>query len=89
MNSAPAQPATPRVEKTIRVLLIAPSLRILGGQSVQATRLMACLSEIPSLHMAFQPINPRLPGPLAKLPRLSASRSRLHTKVAIDRKSVV
>jgi glycosyltransferase involved in cell wall biosynthesis len=44
----------------IRVLLIAPSLDILGGQSVQATRLLACLGTEPELRMAFQPINPRI-----------------------------
>ena len=55
-------------QRTIRVLLIAPSLRILGGQSVQATRLIACLGEIPSLQIAFQPINPKLPDWIAAIP---------------------
>lgn len=44
----------------IRVLLIAPSLDIVGGQAVQATRLLACLGKEPGLRMAFQPINPRI-----------------------------
>lgn len=45
----------------IRVLLIAPSLNILGGQAVQATRLLAFLSSChPELRMSFQPINPDL-----------------------------
>ncbi|HTB13502.1 MAG TPA: glycosyltransferase family 4 protein [Bryobacteraceae bacterium] len=44
----------------IRVLLIAPSKEVLGGQSVQASRLMASLSERPELEMAFQPICPRI-----------------------------
>src|SRR5271165_337212 len=47
--------------RPIRVLLIAPSFEILGGQSVQASRLMECLGRDPSLRMAFQPINPHLP----------------------------
>jgi glycosyltransferase involved in cell wall biosynthesis len=42
------------------VLLIAPSLDILGGQAVQATRLLACLETEPELRVAFQPINPRI-----------------------------
>ena len=46
--------------RRIRILLIAPSLDILGGQAVQATRLMRCLSTEPELEMAFQPINPRI-----------------------------
>src|SRR2546426_12205143 len=54
----------------IRILLVAPSLEILGGQSVQATRLLACLRKEPSLHLDFHPINPRLPSPLAGLQRI-------------------
>ena len=46
----------------IRVLIVAPSFRILGGQSVQAARLMERLSNEPSLEVGFLPINPRLPG---------------------------
>src|SRR6266849_1209818 len=53
----------------IRVLLIAPSLHILGGQSVQATRLLAALQKEPFVLIAFQPIDPRFPGPLAQLQR--------------------
>lgn len=45
----------------ISVLLIAPSLDILGGQAVQATRLMSVLSQVPGLKMKFFPINPRPP----------------------------
>lgn len=66
-----------QVKRTIRVLLIAPSLRILGGQSVQATRLMACLGEVDSLRMAFQPINPVLPGLLGKLHSIKILRTIL------------
>ena len=51
----------------IRVLLIAPSFEILGGQSVQASRLMECLGRDPSLRMAFQPINPHLPDWLREI----------------------
>lgn len=53
----------------IRVLLIAPSLDILGGQAVQATRLMKNLGRNPELRMAFQPINPRI-GFLRQIPYL-------------------
>jgi glycosyltransferase involved in cell wall biosynthesis len=58
----------PRVEtkagerrKPIKVLLIGPSLDILGGQAVQATRLMSVLGQLPQLAMTFFPINPRPP----------------------------
>ena len=62
-------------EKPIRVLLIAPSMDILGGQAVQAVRLLAGLEQEPSLRMAFQPINPRLPGPLRFLQKIKYVRT--------------
>jgi len=48
-------------------LIVAPSLDILGGQAVQAARLLEELKRESSLEVAFLPINPRLPGPLRKL----------------------
>lgn len=53
--------------KKVRVLMVAPSFDILGGQSVQAARLFERLKEEPSLEIDFLPINPRLPGLLRKL----------------------
>ncbi len=50
-----------------RVLIVAPSFDILGGQAVQAARLFERLSLEPSLQVGFLPINPRLPGVLRKL----------------------
>ena len=50
-----------------RVLMVAPSLGILGGQAVQAARLMAHLREEPCLEVAFLPVNPQLPGVFGKL----------------------
>lgn len=55
--------------KQIRVLLIAPSLDIVGGQSVQAARLLEAIRQEPNIKIDFQPINPRLPGPLRALQR--------------------
>ena len=51
----------------VRVLIVAASLDILGGQAVQAERLIRHLQKEPSLQAAFLPINPRLPGILRKL----------------------
>jgi glycosyltransferase involved in cell wall biosynthesis len=48
----------------IRVLLIGPSISILGGQAVQAIRLMEGLSHEPDIVVDFQPIDPPFPGPL-------------------------
>ena len=53
--------------RRLRVLVVAPSLDILGGQAVQAARLMSRLHDEPSLEIGFLPINPRLPGSLRKL----------------------
>ena len=51
----------------LRVLVVAPSLDMLGGQSRQAARLIGRLREEPSLEMSFLAVNPRLPGMLRKL----------------------
>lgn len=51
----------------VRVLIVAASLDILGGQAVQAERLIRHLQNEPSVQVSFLPINPRLPGILRKL----------------------
>src|SRR5215213_3234413 len=55
------------MSEQVRVLIIAASLDILGGQAVQAQRLIKHLQDEPSLEVSFLPINPRLPGALRKL----------------------
>ena len=52
---------------SLRVLIVAASLDILGGQAVQAERLVRHLQQEPSVEVGFLPINPRLPGKLRKL----------------------
>src|SRR5947199_743297 len=56
--------------RPIRVCLVAPSLDILGGQAVQAVRLLQGLRQVPSIAVRFVPINPRLPGLLGLLQRV-------------------
>src|SRR6059058_1438417 len=56
--------------RPIRVCLVAPSLDILGGQAVQAVRLLQGLRQVPSIAVGFVPINPRLPGLLGLLQRV-------------------
>src|ERR1043165_2425471 len=51
----------------VLVLIVAASLDILGGQAVQAERLLRHLQTEPSIQVAFLPINPRLPGILRRL----------------------
>ena len=53
--------------RPLRILMVAPSLDILGGQAVQAARLIARLRELSAFEVGFLPINPRLPGVLRKL----------------------
>jgi glycosyltransferase involved in cell wall biosynthesis len=60
VSSAPAR-------RCLRLLIVAPSLGILGGQAVQAARLLARFRAEPSLEVSFLPIDPRLPGLLGKL----------------------
>jgi len=53
--------------KKLKVLIVAPSFDILGGQSVQAARLLERLRKEPGLEVDFLAVNPRLPGVLRKL----------------------
>ena len=62
---------------SVRVLLAAPSLRILGGQSRQAALLLDCLQAEPGIHITFVPHDPRLPGPLGWLQRIKYVRTVL------------
>ena len=64
-------------QRRVRVLIVAPSLGILGGQAVQAARLRERLGEEPSLDVSFLPINPRLPGLLGKLQEIKYVRTVL------------
>jgi L-malate glycosyltransferase len=57
----------PAADPRIRVLLIAPSLNILGGQAVQAQRLLTEIAHDPSVEISFMPIAPVFPGPLRVL----------------------
>ena len=57
-------------EKTaprLRILVVAPSFDILGGQAVQAARLISRLRDLPFFEVGSLAINPRLPGMLRKL----------------------
>lgn len=68
--------AKPGAQKT-RVLMVAPSLGILGGQAVQAARLLARLRLEKDLEIDFLPVNPRLPGLLGRLQEIKYVRTVL------------
>jgi glycosyltransferase involved in cell wall biosynthesis len=55
------------MRKPIRVLIVAPSLRILGGQAVSAAQLMDGLRGEEGILPEFLTVNPRLPGVLSVL----------------------
>jgi glycosyltransferase involved in cell wall biosynthesis len=61
--------------KPIRVLIVAPSLDMVGGQAVQAARLRGKFAKEPELKVGFVPINPRLPGPLRFLQKIKYART--------------
>ncbi len=58
-----------------RVLIVAPSLGILGGQAVQAANLHRRLREERTLEVGFLPVNPALPGPLRAMQRVKYLRT--------------
>jgi len=76
MNEASALRADAKFDgKPIRLLLVAPSLRILGGQAVQANYLLQNLSREPMFQVSFAAHNPRLPGLLRVLQRIKYVRT--------------
>jgi len=65
--------------RPIRVCHIAPLLDWLGGQSIQAARLLDGLKEAPEIEAELLPINPALPGPLRLLQRIKYARTVVNT----------
>lgn len=61
--------------KPIRLLLVAPSLKILGGQAVQANYLLQHLVDESGFEVSFVAHNPQLPGPLHLLQRIKYVRT--------------
>ena len=56
-------------------MLVAPSLSILGGQAVQADRLMRSWAGDPDIRVSLLPVNPEAPGPLRLLQRIKYVRT--------------
>jgi glycosyltransferase involved in cell wall biosynthesis len=67
MASLPSASGEPR---PLRVLLVAPSLDTVGGQSTQANLIVSRMRAESAVDMAFQPVAPQLPGPLRPLQRM-------------------
>ena len=62
-------------DRPVRVCMVGPSTDILGGQAVQAERLLTRLREMPGVEISFLPINPRMPGVLRRLQRIKYVRT--------------
>jgi len=56
---------------------------MLGGQSIQAARLLEGLKEAPEVEAELLPINPTLPGPLRRLQRVKYARTVVNTLAMI------
>ncbi|MGE3275488.1 MAG: glycosyltransferase family 4 protein [Vicinamibacterales bacterium] len=61
--------------RKLRVALVAPSLDILGGQAVQADRLIAAWRDDPEVDCRLVPVNPVPPGPLRHACRVKYART--------------
>ena len=61
--------------RTRRVLIVGPSRRFLGGQAVQAERLLRRFAGEPGVDVQFLAVDPALPGPLAALQRIKYVRT--------------
>jgi glycosyltransferase involved in cell wall biosynthesis len=68
-------------DKNIRIGIVVASIDILGGQAIQALRLIEGLRAEPGIEAELLPINPRLPKPLSWLQRIKYVRT-LVTSIA-------
>src|SRR3954468_1259563 len=62
-------------QSRLNVAIVAPSMGILGGQAVQASRLLRSWRDDPDIHAWLVPINPVPPGPLAALTQIKYVRT--------------
>jgi len=60
---------------SLRVALVAPSMAILGGQAVQADRLLHAWKGDPDVRAWLVPVNPVAPGPFQRLARIKYIRT--------------
>lgn len=65
----------PGTTDVVRVCVVAPSLGILGGQAIQALRLVEHLNGADGLEVDLLPVNPALSGVLGRLQRIKYART--------------
>jgi L-malate glycosyltransferase len=61
--------------RRLNIAIVAPSMGILGGQAVQAARLLHAWKDDPEVHAWLVPINPVPPGPLRHALRIKYLRT--------------
>src|SRR5688572_22771024 len=61
--------------RRLKVAVVAPSLGILGGQAVQADRLLKCWQDDPEIEAWLVPVNPIPPAPFAGAVRVKFART--------------
>lgn len=71
----PVLPRTAVSHRDRRVLIVGPSLRYLGGQAVQAGRLLRGLRSIDGLVVNYLEVDPVLPAPFARLQKIKLVRT--------------
>jgi glycosyltransferase involved in cell wall biosynthesis len=64
-----------RTPTSVQVAIVAPSLRILGGQAVQAERLLSAWRDDPAVRAWLVPHNPLPPAPLRWMTRIKYLRT--------------
>ena len=65
----------PSLSRSLRILVVAPSMDMIGGQSIQANLITQGMRDEPFLQMTFQPINPRLPRALRPIQKVKYART--------------
>jgi glycosyltransferase involved in cell wall biosynthesis len=79
MHRAAQKQKRSREASPLRILIVVASLDILGGQSVQAARLLEGLAAEQGIEAVLLPVNPRLPGALHYLQRIKYVRTVVTT----------
>lgn len=73
------------MNRSVRVVLFAPANEILGGQAVQAQRLVVEISRVPGIDLRFQAINPLFPSYLRWAKNIPALRTALTMSLYLPR----
>ncbi len=78
-SRAPLGPAESSTRRKLRVAIVGPSLRYVGGQSVQADLLLRHWKADPDLQVRFIPVDPQFPAGLRWVRRIPFLRTIVRT----------